>query len=224
MKEFIVTDDNSVYELLFIHILRNTHIEKLVINEKVNFHNFMNKYKLTELSKIKRLNIDAIDCSKVTTLDGFFSHMVSLESTPKFINTENVVSVSGMFAHCSNLVDVKLFDTSSVDNFSSMFVYCTELESVPEFNTSEALDMSFMFAYCHSLETAPNLKTDKVRNFRRMFSYCSSLKSIPNYDMSCASNISEMLSGCYSLEVKPYFKFRDEKQIFKIMFINSPNR
>ena len=69
-------------------------------------------------------------------------------------NTTGVTSMSHMFAGCSSLTSVALFDTSSVQTMLGMFDRCTALTAVPLFNTSSVTQISDMLLYgCANVET-----------------------------------------------------------------------
>ena len=68
-------------------------------------------------------------------------------------NTTGVTNMSHMFAGCSSLTSVALFDTSSVQNMLSMFDSCTALTAVPLFNTYSVTMIAYMFDGCYNVET-----------------------------------------------------------------------
>lgn len=216
IKEFIVTDEASLYELA-VHILRNTKIEKLVINQYFQFYDLIMRLGLNVLRNITVLNIDTIDCSKTYRLDGLFSNMTSLQTIPELINTEQINGVKNMFRGCEKLITVNKFDTQNVLDFSGMFTKCKSIRYVPDFNTQSALDMSYMFYDCQSLEVAPNLDTSKVINFKRMFADCTSLRFIPSFNLEKAEIVGEMLCGCKRLKQYPDFEIKKE-QVIKFLF------
>lgn len=68
-------------------------------------------------------------------------------------NTSGVTDMSYMFANCSALTTVPVFDTSSVTTTSYMFNNCTSLTTVPLFDTSSLVIMARMFYYCTAVES-----------------------------------------------------------------------
>lgn len=68
-------------------------------------------------------------------------------------NTTGVTNMSHMFAGCSSLTSVALFDTSNVQTMLGMFDSCTALTAVPLFNTYSVTQMSYMFDGCYNVET-----------------------------------------------------------------------
>jgi len=63
-------------------------------------------------------------------------------------NTRGVTDMNDMFASCSSLTNVALFDTSDVTDMSYMFFHCTSLTNIPLFNTIKATNMNNMFYNC----------------------------------------------------------------------------
>jgi len=83
-----------------------------------------------------------------------------------------------MFAVCTSLTTVPLFNTSNVTDMGSMFAVCTSLTTVPLFNTSNVTDMSDMFNGCASLTTVPLLISGAgttTTKFNAIFTSCNSL-------------------------------------------------
>lgn len=71
-------------------------------------------------------------------------------------NTTNVTSMTRMFAACSALSNVQLFDTSNVTNIEGMFdMYGVNsaLTSIPLFNTSRVYNMNAAFYNCKSVQS-----------------------------------------------------------------------
>ena len=68
-------------------------------------------------------------------------------------NTRGVTEMYNMFAGCSSLMSVSLFDTSSVQNMMNMFADCSSLTSVPLFNTSSVTTTGNMFANCTKVQS-----------------------------------------------------------------------
>lgn len=68
-------------------------------------------------------------------------------------NTTGVTNMSNMFAGCSSLTSVALFDTSNVQSMLAMFDRCTALTAVPLFNTYSVTQMSYMFDGCTNVQS-----------------------------------------------------------------------
>ena len=104
-----------------------------------------------------------------------------------------------LFAGCSNLTAVPLFDTSKVTNMSGMFSECTSLTTVPLFDTSKVTNMSSMFSECTSLTTVPLFDTSNVTFMNSLFFGCTSLTTVPLFDIRKVTGMSGILSGCKAL-------------------------
>jgi len=119
-------------------------------------------------------------------------------------------NMSLMFADCSALVSVPLFDTSAVTNMNSMFygvttafVGCSSLQSVPLFNTSSVTNMGNMFTGCWALTSVPLFNTAAVTTMAGMFQSCFSLTSVPLLNAAAVTNMTSMFNGCSALVSVP---------------------
>ena len=92
-------------------------------------------------------------------------------------NTTGITSMDTMFAECSSLASVPLFDTSSVTNMRSMFTVCSSLTSVPLFDTSSVTNMLQMLYNCSSLTAIPLFNTSSVTNMGSMCWHCINVQS-----------------------------------------------
>ena len=92
-------------------------------------------------------------------------------------NTRAVTEMYNMFAGCSSLTSVALFDTSSATSMSNMFYNCFSLTSVPLFDTSRVKYMQGMFYNCSSLTSVPLFNTSSVTNMTDMFNNCTKVQS-----------------------------------------------
>lgn len=115
-------------------------------------------------------------------------------------NTTNVTYMGALFAECTALSAVNLFDTSNVSGTGSMFSYCVSLSSVPPFDLSNDRDVSNMFSVCTSLQSVPLYDTSNVNNMRTMFFNCSSLTYIPLFDTTNVSSMERTFTNCYNVE------------------------
>ena len=113
--------------------------------------------------------------------------------------------MDSMFAYCTNLTTVPLFDTSNVNNMYYMFYGCKVLETVPQFNTVNVTDMGYMFSSCTKLTTVPQFNTVNVTNMSYMFSLCSKLQTVPLFDTSNVAYMNSMFNMCESLTSVPLF-------------------
>ena len=73
-----------------------------------------------------------------------------------YLNTEEVITMSSMFAGCKALasIDLSHFDTKKVDDMNQMFNGCSSLTmlNVNGFNVENVTDMSSMFQSCTALK------------------------------------------------------------------------
>ena len=138
------------------------------------------------------------ECKDLTVIEGL-----------EYLNTENVTSMSAMFAGCTNLtsLDVSKFRTQNVTDMYGMFAGCNSLTSldVSKFNTQNVTCMLSMFTGCSSLTSldAYNFNTEKVTDMRGMFWKCSSLTSlnVSKFDTRNVTSMRAMFAGCNSLSL-----------------------
>ena len=136
------------------------------------------------------------ECKDLTVIEGL-----------EYLNTENVTSMSAMFAGCTNLtsLDVSKFRTQNVTDMYGMFAGCNSLTSldVSKFNTQNVTCMLSMFTGCSSLTSldAYNFNTEKVTDMRGMFWKCSSLTflNVSKFDTRNVTSMGDMFCGCSSL-------------------------
>ena len=90
----------------------------------------------------------------------FFEHypsLIEIVDMEKYLNTDSVISMAGMFKNCRSLQKVNLshFNTSNVTNMNSMFYNCASLTELDlsSFKTDKVTDMGDMFDFCGSLAT-----------------------------------------------------------------------
>ena len=115
-------------------------------------------------------------------------------------NTRGVTKMCNMFAGCSSLMSVSLFDTSSVQDMMNMFADCSSLTSVPLFNTSSVIYMPGMFEGCSSLTAVPLFNTSSVSLMNSMFEGCSSLTSVPLFNTSSVTTTGGMFANCTKVQ------------------------
>lgn len=68
-------------------------------------------------------------------------------------NTTGVTTINQMFAGCTALTTVALFDTSEVTNMRDTFNSCIDLTAIPLFNTSKVTELFGTFSYCYNVQT-----------------------------------------------------------------------
>ena len=96
-------------------------------------------------------------------------------------NTENVTTMSSMFASCTNLtsLDISGFNTANVTDMSYMFSYCQNLVSLnlSNLNLQSVTTMESMFSRCgvQTLNLSGATTSSALNNATSMFSYCENL-------------------------------------------------
>lgn len=119
-----------------------------------------------------------------TTSRWFYSVPVDSIEGLRYLNTEDVTNMSGMFEYCTNMtsLDLSHFNTAKVTNMSNMFADCYKLNllNISSFNTSNVTDMSSMFYYCNSLKSLDISKFDmsKVTSADNIISNCEGLAEL----------------------------------------------
>ena len=102
----------------------------------------------------------------------------------KHFNTENIITMKGMFSECSKIskLDLSCFNTAKVTNMLGMFSECYNLEELDlsSFSTENVIHMINMFADCESLKTLnlSSFNTENVKSLYGVFSNCYSLKEL----------------------------------------------
>ncbi|MBR4441092.1 MAG: BspA family leucine-rich repeat surface protein [Bacteroidales bacterium] len=135
------------------------------------------------------------------------SNLKEIVDMDKYLNTENVTDMGGMFHGCSSLIslDVSNFNTNNVMNMNSMFSNCSgpPFLDVSNFNTEKVTGMSWMFYGCSSLTSldVSNFNTGNVGNMPYMFSGCSNLTTLDlsNFKTNNVSWFKWMFYDCNSL-------------------------
>ena len=74
----------------------------------------------------------------------------------------NVTNMSSMFASCSSLQSVPLFNTQNVTAMSSMFQSCTSLNFIPNFNTTLVTNFTGFATGCNSLDRCTTIFRNSV--------------------------------------------------------------
>ena len=178
--------------------------------------------KQTWLEKVTLSNIGGVG-----SMTYLFASLTGLKQVNITATTTGVNDTSYMFAFCSSLISVNLFNTSNVTNSGLMFNGCTNLEEIPNFNLSKvtnggamfqncyklkkipALDMrlnttfSYMFYNCYSLTEIGLMDTRSATDFGNFAYICSSLKIVANLNMSAATSATNAFAVCPSLDNFP---------------------
>ena len=153
-------------------------------------------------------NLDLLDTSSVTTMEGMFYGDRKLENIDvSYFNTRLATNMRKMFYKCESLttLDLSVFDTSNVTNMAEMFASCTNLSNldVSSFNTSNVTDMWRMFYNCKSLTTVnlSSFDTTYVEEMGNMFMSCTNLQvlNLKNFKADNVRSVHGMFDGCDKL-------------------------
>lgn len=178
----------------FLTDVANSIRTKTGTTEQINAQDFSDK--ILSISSLKKLIAGKTSCRELfTTYNG-----TSVDDLIQYSDTENVISMDGMFSGCDNLTTVPLLNTSNVIYMGSMFQECRALTSIPQFDTSKVTDMNHMFQSCSNLTTIPQLNTSNVKHMNYMFSGCHALTTIPPLDTSNVITMSNMFDFCANLK------------------------
>ena len=142
-----------------------------------------------------------------TTTSKWFSGQAGLKTITniKYLKTDNVGTMLGMFRDCSILeeVDVSGFNTSRLQSMACMFEGCVSLKSldVRGWDTSHVSTMLYSFYNCKSLTSLDVSKwnTSNVANMSEMFYECEGLTSLDVSKWN-TSNVAYMSSMFYECE------------------------
>lgn len=145
----------------------------------------------------------------VTNVDELFSGCQKLKEARSIRNTESISRTIRMFASCSSLISVPLFDTSNVNDMHSMFgvnlqhTHGPLITEVPLYDTSKVTNMVGMFSYCSRLVSVPLFDTSKVTLMSSMFCACDNIVSVPNFNTSKVTSMANMFGDCHKLKHGP---------------------
>lgn len=108
----------------------------------------------------------------------------SLENATKNIDTSNITTMEGIFAHCTNLKSLNLdgWSMASTNTMDSMFYNCSALLNLylTNINTENVTDIDYLFYGCSSLQQLDlsHMDTSSVIAAKQVFYNCSSLTTI----------------------------------------------
>jgi surface protein len=119
-------------------------------------------------------------------------------------------SLSGMYAHFSNLPSLKRivqYYTGGANRFDLCFNGTGSLTTIPAFDLSGLAGSAFgtvqMFYGAKGLVYVPWMDTSKVTSMQQMFWGCNALRSIPPFDTSNVTNMQGMFINCHKLKSIP---------------------
>lgn len=160
------------------------------------------------LSKLKSVNVEALDVSELTSTAGMFAGCSSLTSlNVSNWDTSNVTNMFNMFGGCEKLakLDVSNWDTSNVTIMISVFDHCKSLYKidVQNWDVSNATTVDFMFYKCEKLTSLDLHKwdTSNINSMYELFGRCYSLRKInlKGWDTSNVTTMAGMFCCDYNL-------------------------
>jgi surface protein len=184
----------------------------IVYSRRCRYINFINTGVLTSFANLlynmhSLLLVDVGVTAAVTNMSGMFAFCWSLLDVrfSSNANLSGLLNAASMFYDCRSLSVAPLFNTAAITNMSTMFYQCYSLESVPLYDTRSCTTMSQMFQFCYALKTVPAFNTIRVTDMGSMFSSCHTLVSVPLFNTIAVTQMSFMFNQCFSLETVPLF-------------------
>lgn len=163
---------------------------------------------IADKKKLRKIDFDNFDTSKVVDMTAMLSWAESLQSVDvSGFDTSNVTSMKSMFAVNKTLkeIDVSNFDTSKVTDMTGMFSSNFDLVTLDltSFDTSNVETMQGMFSDCGKLQSVDlsGFDTSKVTNMSAMFFNCLSLVNlnVTTFDTSNVEKMGSMFYECGEL-------------------------
>ena len=160
------------------------------------------------LSKLKSVNVEALDMSQVESTAGMFAGCSSLTSlNVANWDTSNVTNMFNMFGGCEKLakLDVSRWNTSNVTIMTSVFDHCKSLYKidVQNWNVSKVTDVDFMFYKCEKVQSLDLHKwdTSNMTSMFELFGRCYSLRKInvKGWDTSNVTTMAGLFCCDYNL-------------------------
>ncbi|MDO4903918.1 MAG: BspA family leucine-rich repeat surface protein, partial [Limosilactobacillus sp.] len=162
------------------------------------------------LYQVTKIDLSALDTSKVTSYKSMFERDLSLVSLDvSSFDTTAATDMHDMFGSCEALteLDISNFNTANVTNMMGMFTLCQSLTNIKwnpaTFVTSKVTNMSIMFSSCSRLESLDlsNFDTSSVENMQSMFANCTALSKLDlsSFNYSKVNNINSIFSFCRNL-------------------------
>lgn len=189
-------EDDGVYK-----VSTQTKGQKIIFNENCD-------YMFEDCTKLKGIDFNFIDTSKVESMSSMFRNCLCLKELDlSSFDTSKVENMAGILGGCENLeeLDLSSFDTSKVSSVAWMFDGCRNLKELDlsSFDTSKVERMSRMFSECINLERLDlsGFDTSKVKDMSEMFSCCKNLKELDlsSFDTSHVDMIYNMFDNTYNL-------------------------
>jgi surface protein len=171
---------------------------------RIYFNNGGDRLKLIDIKNWGRIFWTSMEnaffgCNSITTL--------TATDAP---NLTNVISLSGMFSTCRNLlkIDVRFWDVSTIKNMFIMFIDCNVLNSlgVDNWDTSKVTDMGALFNRCTNINPeVQNWDTSSLIESSNTFKQNNSFnRSLSNWDISKITDMSGLLDSAYGMSTVNY--------------------
>lgn len=161
-----------------------------------------------DLSKLKTVNVEALDTSHMTDTAWMFANCSSITKldVAKW-NMSNVTNMFNMFGGCEKLktLDVRKWDTSNVTVMTSVFDHCKSLTkiNVENWDVSKVTCTEYMFYLCEKLKSLDlhKWKTSNITTMYEMFGRCYSITSInvKGWNTSKVTSMAGMFGCNYNL-------------------------
>jgi hypothetical protein len=146
------------------------------------------------------LSAPALNIPVATDISSLFANCAQLRMVPDLTTSSTLTTTASAFSGCYSLLEAPaISNTASVTAANSMFATCTSLRSVPLYNLSACLNVNNMFADCSSLTIIPAFNMSAVTNAQSLFDNASGLSSIPALDLSNATNIGSMFNSAHGI-------------------------
>lgn len=138
-------EDDGVYK-----VSTQTKGQKIIFNENCD-------YMFEDCTKLKGIDFNFIDTSKVESMSSMFRNCLCLKELDlSSFDTSKVKDMSWMFSGCENLqeLDLSQLDTSKVEYMSHMFRGCKNITQLDlsSFDTSKVSSVAWMFDGCRNLK------------------------------------------------------------------------
>ena len=127
-------------------------------------------------------------------------------------------SFLGLLMLSTNIIEVLGANTTGITNMYSMFASCTSLTTVSLFDTSDVIYMDYMFDYCTSLTSIQLFDTSKVKTMEHTFNNCTSLTNVPLFDTSNVTSMYETFKNCTSFTYIPLFNTSKVTEMYNTFY------
>ena len=89
------------------------------------------------------------------------------------LRTSDGTNMTGLFARCTNPLDLSNLDTSKVTNMQYMFDYCSSSVNIQGWDTSKVTNMQYMFDFFTGSIDISKFDTSSLTDVNNMFSYAN---------------------------------------------------